>query len=379
MVLTGSVWPVHLPPQPDELLTSWIFRLARANAQTPHTFLRLTTGSGEYIKNDLDVYCRPDILDALAFKAGKKRAQLNSLTFIDDIDKLYLINKKSKHIKWVIPISVRKQKAVRRGIQYCPKCLCKMKAPYFKKIWRLAFVTCCPEHSIMLHGGCPACNSPIHLRKCSEITLTHGTNEPAFCLTCGYDLRESKIKKAPQDLLQFTNFNSSFLAKGFGEIGNTPISYSHLYFEGFRVLLSTIMYRRCGEELSQLVAKEIALQPFARNYPQTLHPEVELFNVKDRANGIRILAWLFKDWPHRFIQTVKQTSLQASLLQSTRDRKPYWLSSVVQNHLLTPRYSPSREEVGSALTYLYKLNIKPTRELLFATLGCGVSRFRPKW
>jgi hypothetical protein len=32
--LTGKVWPVHLKPQEDELLSSWLTRLALAHGQT---------------------------------------------------------------------------------------------------------------------------------------------------------------------------------------------------------------------------------------------------------------------------------------------------------------------------------------------------------
>lgn len=39
--LTGSVWPVHLKPQVDELLSSWLTRLALAHGQTVASFTNL--------------------------------------------------------------------------------------------------------------------------------------------------------------------------------------------------------------------------------------------------------------------------------------------------------------------------------------------------
>ncbi len=38
MSFTGTLWPVHLKPQEDELLSSWLTRLALAHGQTVASF-----------------------------------------------------------------------------------------------------------------------------------------------------------------------------------------------------------------------------------------------------------------------------------------------------------------------------------------------------
>ena len=72
-----SIWPIHPHPRPDELLSSWMVRLAHANRYKVHDFYALYFGRERQIWNrDID-HLAPDwLLNGLSFHTGIGTEQL---------------------------------------------------------------------------------------------------------------------------------------------------------------------------------------------------------------------------------------------------------------------------------------------------------------
>src|SRR5882724_2646751 len=78
--LTGTVWPVHLKPQEDELFSSWLARLALAHGQTAASFFNQTWRCRSLLARDLDLWDDQKMFELLARKTGTLPARAFAAT-----------------------------------------------------------------------------------------------------------------------------------------------------------------------------------------------------------------------------------------------------------------------------------------------------------
>jgi len=69
-------------------------------------------------------------------------------------------------------------------LQFCPACLAEDAVPYFRRSWRLAFVTLCARHGRRLLDRCAACRAPLRFELISLEAASL-----AVCYRCASDLR----------------------------------------------------------------------------------------------------------------------------------------------------------------------------------------------
>ncbi|MGH9908482.1 MAG: TniQ family protein, partial [Pyrinomonadaceae bacterium] len=67
-IFTGTLWPVHLKPQEDELLSSWLARLALAHGQTEASFTIRVWPGRILVARDVDLWNDPTIFETLFIK-----------------------------------------------------------------------------------------------------------------------------------------------------------------------------------------------------------------------------------------------------------------------------------------------------------------------
>ena len=60
-----------------------------------------------------------------------------------------------------MPIGVFHRSRHKFGLQICPLCLAEDKEPFYRKEWRLSWVTVCTRHNSLLLDRCPGCQAPI--------------------------------------------------------------------------------------------------------------------------------------------------------------------------------------------------------------------------
>ncbi|MFJ1311868.1 TniQ family protein [Agrobacterium sp. P15N1-A] len=64
--VVSNQWPVFVEPQPDELLSSWVHRLAFANGIAPRPFGRVLGFSGGMWSPSLDMNFQTDAVSVLS-------------------------------------------------------------------------------------------------------------------------------------------------------------------------------------------------------------------------------------------------------------------------------------------------------------------------
>jgi hypothetical protein len=121
-------WPVHPPPREDELLTSWLTRLAHANHQDTHTFAAVTWPGRRIFVTDLERRADREVLEILASRACVTLERVRATTLAAYAGRLYETFITEQRTKWLL--SASRQPPHGHGLQFCPACL-DASPPYF--------------------------------------------------------------------------------------------------------------------------------------------------------------------------------------------------------------------------------------------------------
>jgi hypothetical protein len=189
----GQLWPAHPKPLPDELLSSWFVRAAQANGIKLQTLTRMLFGPDRSPWHyDIDRQPPEWLLESVYAHTGLPPGDAQYATLETYRGRLFAQPRISGTERWVLPIG--SMGATRRGfgMQMCPACLASDATPFYRKPWRLALFTFCPNHDCMLYDACPACGAPIAYFRHDfgrEISKDKGM---AYCWRCEFDFRRAK-------------------------------------------------------------------------------------------------------------------------------------------------------------------------------------------
>ncbi len=172
-------WPVAVEPEPDELLSSWLHRLALAHGLPPRVFgAALGLGGGAW-SGRLDLAPPAALLDRLARRTGLASSTIAALSFRDFGARELLLPLRTT-------VSPRRKDRWRATwLQACPYCLADDQNPYFRRVWRLATTIFCLRHARRLIDRCPACQQAL-------VPFDQAALAPQnFCAHCLFDLRRA--------------------------------------------------------------------------------------------------------------------------------------------------------------------------------------------
>jgi len=241
----GLKFPLRLRPLEDELLSSWLIRLAILHRTMPMTFtnLYLPHTKNKLWSSDLDLQADGELLAGLSAKAaGIPVEQLHSMTLKGYEGYLFeQVYGKTRATQFILPLGMRGRRATLPGLRFCPECLRDDPQPYFRKTWRLSLSTACPAHCCYLHDRCPHCCTPLTpYISCQDGRLTD-------CYKCGKSLVSGKARflVAPGEFVVVANRLIKTLDDGTVFIDGSPV-YSHLYFRVLHHMLRMLMSRKWG-------------------------------------------------------------------------------------------------------------------------------------
>lgn len=199
----------HCPePFPDELLSSFINRIAIANFAEPLLFIKKLENNKIKTPNyDWDLKIKDITLDKISKAIGREKSELfqMSLKPLKDIEEkifndLFSTKAQGKNIRiisrfrsiWFTDWSSRTD-VYKNGLRYCPICLKNDDIPYFRISWRLGYIPFCSEHNCYLLNRCPSCGEPIAFYK-----IKWNSNLKT-CYNCGHSLTDAGVKIIPED------------------------------------------------------------------------------------------------------------------------------------------------------------------------------------
>lgn len=381
-----KLWPVHLKPKNDELLSSWLVRLARAHRLKVHTFCSLAWPRKQIWNRDIDKSADVAILEQLSVKTGTPFRRVLSTTLADYENVLYEKHNTLGPTSWIMPVGVYHRTRRQFGLQYCPLCLAEDKEPYFRRKWRLAFVVSCERHHTLLHDRCPRCGAAINFhrdelgnhRKLVAGSLT-------LCHICRFDLRTDNsrfITYVTQIESKFTAMLLHAMEVGYVRLSEGITTHSLLYFLGLRQLLKIATMRNTRiERLRRAISEEFCVATYSPPASGS-RQDVQEMGVETRRRLLGIARCLLEEWPYRFIELSRKYRIWSSLWLRHLDPParahvlpaPFWLWSVAHDYLYRAKYHPSDEEVKAAVNYLNKSGQSMNKSTLARVLGISVVR-----
>jgi len=328
-----AIWPLFVNPQTDELLSSWLTRVAHSHHQKIYTFYRSGFKDKSRIWNiDIDRTERIDLLELISKWSNTSLKDVQACTLNSLEGRLFLKKNIYGYTRWILPLGIYHSKRKRPGLMYCPSCLNKDEAPYYRKKWRLALSVVCPDCHIWLKDRCAYCGQIVCFTRHELGKKNIMPNGPiSMCFNCGHDLRNVKCEPADDFILEKQRLLYQYIDKGHTDY----INYSHLYFDALYQLLKVLNSdRKKSIPLQIAISSELNIKyGYINNFSTENFEYKEVF---ERGKLLRMALSLLENWPERFIGYCKDTKTSPSLLfkdAKSSDLIPFWYYSIIDRNL----------------------------------------------
>lgn len=311
--LFGSLWPVHIKPLPDELLSSWLVRLAHAHGYKVETLCRILLGPRANMWNrDVDRSNHPELMRSVLTATSASEQQFFQSTLLSYEGTLSERYEVAGTARWIISLAIFHRTRRRPGLMYCRLCLASDSEPYFRKKWRLACMTVCTQHRVNLEDTCPHCQAPVmpHRADVGFHSFVPTDRLLVRCYRCGCDLRRGLTISSDEKLIAFTRKVEKCINDGFTFLGHDQFIHSLAFMNGLRLLLRAsrkIVNRQSGSE---------------RPVPSV---EFEHLGVADRIRLMLALADILTVGPGHLAEKLGAKSLKYSDVVTVSESPPFWL------------------------------------------------------
>jgi len=320
-MLSGTFWPAHPRPLPDELLSSWIVRIAEANGIKLYT---LTLGLfGDRLtpwQRDIDRQAPKWLLKQICAKTGVGYWDAYHTTLAGYRTRLYPRRQISGQLRWILPISTFGLNRRGYGQQFCPECLAEDVSPYFRRCWRVGFVTFCPGHGCMLLDACNECGAPVALHRRDigrDLTESKGL---AYCQRCGADYRGFPRQKA-----EGADSQGLALHKGILESLTGPPLYDLGFFAVLHQLCKVLGSGANAGRLYGWTDKQLEV---VWPLPSPRRATFESRRILERHMLVSLALWLLEDLPARLTDAWRQKAVRFNHLVKDLDHPPRWYADL---------------------------------------------------
>lgn len=318
-------WPIHPQPLPDELLSSWMIRVARDNGFKVHSFYAAHFGRERQIWNrDIDHHAPAWLLDGLEAHTGVQRSRLEAMTLRAFESVVFERFNEGGNTRFLMPLGIFHRTRRAYGQQFCPLCLTEDKTPFLRRRWRLALEVVCVQHGVLLQDRCGSCGSPLAPHR-ADMRATSTFARRSSLRQCGHCRCNvvAAAVKASREAIATQQGIDRVLDLGYATLFNKGAVYSHLYFDGLRHLMIGLA----------------ALSAFPGQ-----SGSFERAGICDRLQRLQAAVVLADDWPNRFLGFCAQVKAPYAAFTKDGAEIPYWLASVLRQQLLARRAPIHRDE-----------------------------------
>lgn len=323
----GAAWPAHPKPLPDELLSSWIVRLAEANGIKLQTLTHMMFGSDISPWNrDIDRSAPPWLVKAISRHTDANQWEVLHTTLVTYRARLYRKRQAVGQLRWILPVRNYGTRHRAFGQQFCPACLAGDPSPYFRKQWRLALFTYCPAHRIELYDACPNCGRPVmHYRGDFGRELRDAL-PMHVCPACGADFRGAARREAvfpSEEVKEIFDEMLLSLYRPAAEIGRFDLGFFAVLHQLCRVIGSRQNQGKLQRYLAEQVGIPTVPLPVRRlTFEQHRRDERHLW--------LLCALWLMIDLEPRLRGAWLAKAVRYNLMVKDFDRAPRWYCMAVE-------------------------------------------------
>lgn len=317
--LSTPLWPIRYKPFPDELLSSWLMRIAHGHGLKVQTFCNLIFGNRRQVWNrDIDRLGPDWLLDTLAECTGTPRDVAFSTTLRAYEGQLFRKFRSAGTLHWIQTLMIYHRKRQGYGMQLCPTCLREGAQPYYRRIWRVSFCTFCPSHGCMLLDRCPDCGAGIsfHRTDVGNYQLQELSGVLVRCHRCSIDL---SLATAPPILVydaDSMDFHAG-LCEDLAHGRSQDIALLEVLHHLSTMLISSSRRLQLQAYASEQLNARIVPKPRKRTMIES-HP------LEDRHHFMLLIAWLMQDLEGRLKQARDAKALRYLHLQRDFPEPPAW-------------------------------------------------------
>lgn len=371
--LSGTLLPLHLKLKPDELLSSWLARIAIAHCLKPYTLGCLISPKNNLWVADLDRCANESTISVLSARTGTPPERIVSATLASYEGQLNEKYSQKGPLRWALPIRKPRYLGTTFGLQFCPSCLAEDKEPYFRLSWRLAFVTLCPRHRLQLLDRCPKCEEPVDCYKNASQFDEDSLNPLTICSRCKFDLRQARGTpyriRVGRPEIDFQSFLLAGLQQGWVQLPRCGPMYSHLFFAGLYQIASILSAGPKAKSIREAVAQRHKITTVSFTLLQKSMPALYKYNPAERRILLRMACCLLTDWPNGFLQFSHENELWSEVWLRRMAYVPYWYWKVVHENLERTQYLMSEPEFWSAVDYVRQLGVTVNRRNVSEYVG----------
>jgi len=351
-------WPLHPPPLEDELLSSWIVRLAVTYHVAPFTFCREALALQHPTPRTLDHQPPPALLTRLADVTGCPIARVVATTLQRYEGCLFgaitapvpaamlammqgIGPDRSCATHWTrarkpwrgadaTPWLFPPQQAV--TLQFCPHCVRDDAMASPRTAWRLALTTACPKHRVLLREGCLHCGVPVDV-----VFLSWRHTSFRYCL-CGADLGQASTVAAPPALAALTDRIHEAVTTGAVRLDGTASLPAETYFTILRAFVEAVRLTRGRQPWAEACWRTLGVEPV--DIRPHLAVPFEAQPLAWRVDTMQLVSDLLTEWPSHFLASCQRVALKAvPLLRRMQGLPPALLRPLV--HVLMAQDPPT--------------------------------------
>lgn len=366
----AKLLPARMKPQPDELLSSWLIRLAMAHGLKLHSFCAAVFGRNFPIWNrDIDKSANRQFLSLIAERTGLSFDEVFATTLAAYAGKIYEKHNARGSNVWIMPLQIYHRLHRRNGLQFCPSCLREDREAYYRREWRLSWITICEKHKIVLLDHCPDCLKPVVFHRQDlgnkNQPVAYSLTECSFCgslWTAGRVV--SSCRPANDHSIRFQKILKETVNSEWGKIRGFGTVHAIVFFKGLKQILRVLSV--CNR--SATFRKEIVRRSKINIQITANEMSFDYLSVERRYQVLQAAKWLLDRWSEAFVEIAQTTKTWSSVLLPQDENVPFWYLSVVKENLIKNYYGASEEEIISALSLIEKKSQKRKSIILPAHL-----------
>ncbi len=315
-----SILPGYVPPLKNELLSSWMFRLAQEHKIKPQSFTKFYFDAPFFWSRDVDKSLPARVLKSIVEVTPLDMSEVKELQLDSYSGVVFEGELISCFTEGISNLGIYHRTRNRKGLLVCPMCLDK--EPIYRKDWRLLSSIVCVECMCRLIDECPKCNSPIVFQRLEIGDKANFKALPIYlCSNCMFDLRKISTPIGKNSIyFEYQNYIDKTIENGF----NNNVSYSFLYFKILFLLLrrvKTISRGRRGR-IRDAFLKEFNLEG------EEFYSQKIITSLNFRFKNLPIIYYLLSDIENKFVPFCEKYKIRYSDFHTEIGIQPFWFTKI---------------------------------------------------
>lgn len=317
----NTAWPIAVQPKTNELLSSFLVRVAHAHGLAPTRFCYYHFPNDSVWNRDIDQNANLNFIKRVSTKAALPLERVKAMT-LTGLPALSLNR-----------LGIYHRVRNRHGLRFCPQCLANC-AVYLRD-WRSVCAVYCPLHRCSLLDACTSCGAMV---------IPHRTGKIDHCFSCGSSLALQPSEQVMITQSQLVEFQQTCIDSFTSNVLESPSDLQVSYLAALEILQRLRKARIDSVISSSDPLPSFLVASFAEPIPSLSRTAGAIFHLESTN-------YLFKKWPESFRQIARILNLHS---RSLGELNPNWSSQIIDEIQRLPQRS-KREPSSPRSTVRNKL------------------------